>query len=679
MSQSNRGLSQEQAQERIQLLREKIKKLNYDYFVLDTSEVSEAVRDSLKRELKALESEFPQFITPDSPTQRVGSVLSGRFPKVAHISKKWSLQDVFNEEELQEWIDRIQKIVPNEKLEFIAELKIDGLNITLHYEKGKLARALTRGNGQIGEDVTHTIRTIESIPLELQRPETIEVSGEIFMTRKAFQEMNKQLPEGEEPFANVRNAAAGTIRQLDPAVAAGRPLEAFFYSLGAHELEKVPEKQSELLKLFLSLGLKVNPHRKILHTAADIMRYREHFEKMRDELDYEIDGIVIKVDSREQSERLGYTAKAPRAAVAFKFKAVQSTTIIEDIQVQVGRTGTLTPVAHLRPVEVAGVTVSRATLHNEDEIIRKDVRIGDTVIVQRAGDVIPEVVEALKDLRTGEEKAFIFPKTCPVCNSHVTRKEGEVAYRCDNQNCFAQKSERLFHFVQRNAFNIEGLGEKVIIQLLEEGMIADPADLYMLKKEDLMSLPLFKEKKTQNILDAIEKSKTVTLDHLLFGLGIRYLGEQGSHEFATHLLGEKKEYSVRELLHDAEKLKLEDLLNMEGIGEKVAQGMIGFFQDEKNKELIKKLDQVGIKIAVQKAKEATQLTGKSFVLTGGLETMSRDEAKMRIKLHGGKIHSTVTKDTDFVIVGTDAGSKAKKAEEMGIMILSEKEFLKMIG
>lgn len=670
----------QEAANRIRLLREKMKKLNYEYFVLDQSPVSEAVRDSLKRELKILEEQFPDLITPDSPTQRVGSILSGRFKKIPHLSRKWSLQDVFNEEELGDWIARVGKLLPIEKIDYIGELKIDGLNITVQYEKGKFVRALTRGNGMIGEDVTHTVRTIESIPLELEEEVTMEISGEVYMTKKAFEKINREMQsQGQEPFANPRNAAAGTIRQLDPAVAASRDLDAFFYSLGKADLENgIPDSQSQLLEYFKKLSLKTNIHRRMLHSCADMIKYREHFEKIRDDLPYEIDGIVIKVNEFELCKRLGYTGKAPRFAVAFKFAAEQATTKIEDIQVQVGRTGVLTPVAHLKPVEVAGVKISRATLHNEDEIQRKDVRIGDTVIVQRAGDVIPEVVEVLKDLRTGHEKKFHFPSHCPICSTPVKRKDSKVAYRCTNHNCFAQKSERLFHFVQRNAFNIEGLGEKIVLQLLEEGMIADPADLYTLKKEDLLSLPLFREKKTQNILDAIEKSRKLTLDRFIFALGIRYLGEQGSAEFASYLINDKSHYSVKEFLSDIKKLNPQELNNLGGVGDKVAQGIFDYFQDEKNIHMIEKLEHAGIKITVPRHEKKTAVFGKSFVLTGSLTSMTRDEAKMKIKNLGGKIHSAVTRDTDFVIVGEDPGSKVKKAQELGTAMINEKEFSKML-
>ncbi len=670
-----------EAQLRIEKLREKIKGLNYKYFVLDKSEVDEAVRDSLKKELRALEAEYPEYITPDSPTQRVGSVLSGRFAKISHISKKWSLQDVFNEAELSDWIERTERFIPNEKFDFIGELKIDGLNITLHYKNGHLVRGITRGDGAMGEDVTHTIRTIDSIPLELNEPIDLEVSGEVFLTKKAFEKINKKLTdEGEEPFANPRNAAAGSVRQLDPAVAAERELQAYMYEYGASTLQD-PVSQTETLRKFAELGLPINPGHRRLKDVQDIMKFRKQVGEDRDKLAYEIDGIVVKVDNKALWARLGFTAKAPRYAIAFKFAAVQSTSQILDIQVQVGRTGTLTPVAHLKPTEVAGVTVTRATLHNEDEIARKDVRIGDTVIIQRAGDVIPEVVSVLTDLRTGHEKHFHFPKDCPICGSPVIRQPEEVAYRCTNHDCFAQKSERLFHFVSRDAMNIDGLGEKVIIQLLENGIIADPSDLYTLTQEDLIDLPLFKEKKTENILAAIQKSKNVTLDRFIYALGIRYLGEQGSSELAQFILakeGHPKHYSIEKFLHFIKNLTKDELNNLEGIGEKVATSLYEYFQNKTHLSLIEKLSNHGITIEIEPPKKQTAITGKSFVLTGTLAGMSRNEAKDKIKSLGGKVLSAITHDTDYLIVGEDAGSKLKKAQELNIKIVEEKEFLKML-
>lgn len=685
-------MTREEARIKIEKLKKKIQEANYQYFVLDKSEISEGVRDALKRELRNLEAQYPEFITSDSPTQRVGSVLSGKFSKVRHVSKKWSLQDVFNEEELGEWIERLEKLLPHEEMTFIGELKIDGLNITLHYEKGQLVRAITRGDGEMGEDVTHTVRTIEAIPLSLTEKVDVEVSGEVFISKKVFEAINRECAaRGDEPFANPRNAAAGTVRQLDPAVAARRELQAYMYELGANTLSVEPKTQKETLLKFESLGLPISKRFSTLNSEEAILHYRSEIKQERDRLPFEIDGIVVKVNEKDLWSRLGFTAKAPRYAIAYKFAAVQSTSKIFDIQVQVGRTGALTPVAILQPTEVAGVTVSRATLHNEDEIQRKDVRIGDTVIIQRAGDVIPEVVEVLKDLRTGHEKIFHFPKYCPVCASPVERKDGEVAYRCINRECFAQKSERLSHFVSRDAMNIDGLGEKVIIQLLEQGLIQDPSDLYTLTGDDLLPLPLFKEKKTKNILTSLEKSKNVTLDRLIFALGIRYLGEQGSSEFAQYIIAKAetknenhansashiKNLTIDDFLKITSNLTIEELSNIEGIGEKVAESIFDFFQKTRNIELIKRLGNAGVKIQIEHH-EKSPLAGKSFVITGTMENMSREEAKQKIKSLGGKLLSAITHDTDFLVVGSDPGSKLKKAQELNIKLLSEKEFLHMI-
>ncbi len=474
---------------RIEKLKDKIRELNYEYFVLDKSEVSEAVRDSLKAELRKLEEEFPDLITTDSPTQRVGSVLDSKFAKVRHLTAKKSLQDAFSEEEVRDWFERISKVIDPEKIHYVCELKIDGLNVTLHYEKGRLVRAITRGDGEEGEDITHTIRTIESVPLTLGKPIDAEVSGEVYLSKADFQKITEdQKRKGGEIFANPRNAAAGSVRQLDPKVAAERNLSAFFYELGKNNLERPPKTQHEVLEFLQELGLRVNREYRYFGSIEDVINFLAVWHEKRDKLGYEIDGIVIKVDDKDQQQALGFTAKAPRFAIAYKFPAAQSTTKILDIHVQVGRTGALTPVAVLQPVKVAGSTISRATLHNEDEIKRKDVRIGDTVIIQKAGDVIPEVVEVLKDLRTGHEHVFHFPKKCPVCGSKAKRKEGESAYRCTNPDCFAQDRERFIHFVA--AFGMDGLGEKIVNQLIENQMVDDPADIFTLTKDDFFESAL---------------------------------------------------------------------------------------------------------------------------------------------------------------------------------------------
>lgn len=678
------------ARTRIEKLKQKIKELNYQYFVLDKSEVSEDVRDSLKRELRALEAEYPEFITSDSPTQRVGSVLSGKFEKVAHITPKKSLQDVFSKEELTDWVTRITKLVPAEEINYICELKIDGLNITLHYKKGKYVRALTRGDGEKGEDVTHAVKTIESIPMELNEPVDLEVSGEVYLSKKSFEKINKeQTAAGEEPFANPRNAAAGAIRQLDPKIAASRDLDAFFYEIGANNIEDSSRRepspltvstQENVLKTLQRLGIKVNTQFKICKNINEVERFIEDVPHKREKLPYEIDGVVIKVNSKDQWQKMGFTAKAPRYAVAYKFQPKQATSRILDIIIQVGRTGVLTPVAVMEPTEVSGSTVSRATLHNEDEMGKKDVRIGDTVILQKAGDVIPEVVSVLKDLRTGREKKFHFPSHCPVCGAAVSREKGMAAYRCTNKNCFAIQRESLIHFVSKDAMNIEGLGEKVILQLLDAGLIKAIPDIFRLTKEDLLTLPFFKDKKTQNILDSIEKSKNITLDKFIFALGIRYLGEQNSADFSAYILqktGHPHHFTILDLIKEFEKITPDELNLIEGVGDKVSQGVHDYIKNKKHLEMLRELHEAGIRLIVEQPKHAP-FTGKSFVITGTLESMSRDQAKDKIKSLGGRILSSITHDTNYLVVGAEPGSKLDKAKELGIKTLTEAELLKLL-
>jgi DNA ligase (NAD+) len=668
-----------EAKERIEKLREKIKELNYQYFVLDRSEVSEAVRDSLKQELKTLEERFPEFITPDSPTQRVGSVLSARFAKVKHLTPKKSLQDAFSPEEVREWAERIAKLVPGQRIHYVCELKIDGLNLTLHYKNGKYVRALTRGNGVEGEDITHTVRTIEAVPLELSDPVDLEVSGEVYISKAAFQKMNEdQKRQGEELFANPRNAAAGTVRQLDPSITASRNLSVYLYELGQNNLNPQPKSQQQVLEKLQDLGLRVNREYRVYENIEGVLGFLETWQKKRTELPYEIDGVVIKVNDRTQHQIMGFTAKAPRFAVAYKFPAEQAATQVLDILVQVGRTGAITPVAILRPVKVAGSTISRATLHNEDEIRRKDVRIGDTVILQKAGDVIPEVVEVLKDLRIGQEKEFYFPKICPSCGSSIERVEGEAAYRCTNRQCFAQDRERFIHFA--SVLDIDGLGEKVIDQLLENQLVEDPADLFTLTKGDLLQLPLFKDKRAENILNALEKAKNVTLDRLLFALGIRHVGEETAIELAHFIESERdhKPLTIPELILQSHHFTPEKLAEIEGFGEKIAEEIFSWFHTERNIEFLKKLDRVGVKLLHDGKERSDLLQGKSFVITGTLQSMSREQAKELIRNHGGKTQSAVSQNTNFLVCGENPGSKLKEAQKLGVKVMDEKEFLGLV-
>lgn len=678
-------MDQAEAKNRIEKLRDEIRQRNYDYFVLDKSNVSEAVRDSLKRELIQLEQQFPELITPDSPTQRVGSTLSGKFDKIKHLTPKKSLQDVFSEEEIIQWHERLNRILPQAKFDFVCELKIDGLNITLRYVAGKLQKAVTRGNGREGEDVTHTIRTIESIPLQLTEPVDAEISGEVFFTKKAFEQVNKsQESADQEPFVNARNAAAGTVRQLDPQIAADRKLEGFFYSLHKNSLSNPPQTQEEILKTIKSLGLRTEPDFKHCKNIDEVIEFCHSWISKRDNLDYEIDGIVIKVNDLSQQKDLGFTAKYPRYAAAFKFPAEQATAKIEDIIISVGRTGTLTPVAVLTPTLVANTTVSRATLHNEDEINRKDIRIGDTVIIQKAGDIIPEVVEVLPNMRTGSEKKFKFPESCPVCDSPVERVEGVAAYRCTNPNCFAVEQQSFFHFISKTALDIDGLGPKVVTQLLENNLISDIADLFTLEKEDFLSLELFKEKRAQNAIDSIKNSKTTTPSRFIYGLGIRYVGEKTAQDFSDYLRHKfyksKSQTNPEELLESILKLDLETILNVEGIGEKVGESIHSWFNTQSHQDLLKKLSKVGIVLEFPAvANQNTPFSGKNCVITGTLETMPRQQAKERLKSAGGKIQSSVSAHTDFLICGEKAGSKLKKAQELGVKILYENDFLELIN
>lgn len=669
-------MTENEAKTRIELLKKKIGDLNYKYFILDQSEVDESVRDSLKRELIELEDQYPQFITPDSPTQRVGAALSGRFEKIKHKTPKKSLADVFSEEEIYEWYERIAKLTTG-KIEFVTELKIDGLNITVHYEKGIYTCAITRGDGAFGEDVSHSVKTIQSIPLKLNEDVDVEVSGEVFMPKKSFQKLN----ELGFDFANPRNAAAGSVRQLDPQITADRNLDMFFYHIDQNSLQNQVKSQEEALMTLEKLGLKVCPYFKKHESIESVIKFCHDWKEKRDSLPYEIDGIVIKVNDFAMQEQMGFTAKSPRYAVAYKFPASKVSTQILDVIFQVGRLGTITPVAVMKPTFVAGSTVSRATLHNEDEINKKDIRIFDTVIIQKAGDIIPEVVEVLKDLRSGTEKKILFPENCPVCGHAIVRNEGESAYRCTNKSCYAQEREKIIHFTSKKGFDIDSLGEKIVIQLIDAGFVQSPVDIFYLKKEDLLTLDLFKDKKTDKLLQNIEKSKKITLDRFLFALGIRYLGEQASFDLAKFTVSackNKDHFDLPAFIKEITDFSLEDIKNIDGIGDKSGEMIFNWFNDEKNQKLLLDLHHAGIRLDIESFKSEGKLSNKSFVLTGSLSSITRDQAKDLIKKHGGKIHSTVTKDTNYVIAGESAGSKLKKAQELNIPIISEAEFLKML-
>ncbi|MFC1615988.1 NAD-dependent DNA ligase LigA [Patescibacteria group bacterium] len=675
-------MDKQQAKKRIEKLKEKINDLNYKYFVLDQSDIKESVRDSLKRELIELEEKYPEFITADSPTQRVGSALSGRFKKVKHKSPKKSLADAFSAEEIREWAKRIAKLDTG-KIEYICELKIDGLNITLHYENGAYIKAITRGNGKVGEDVSHTVKTIQSVPLKLNKMIDVEISGEVLMPKKSFEKLNKkQVENNQAEFANPRNAAAGSVRQLDPQVAADRNLDMIVYQIDKNSLGAAIKSQEQALKFFQNLGFKVCDKYKKCNNIDQVIKFCESWHDKRHKLPYEIDGIVIKVNDYDQQEKMGYTAKSPRYAIAYKFPAEQVSSKIEDVIFQVGRTGAITPVAVMTPTLVAGSTVSRATLHNQDEIEKKDVRIGDTVIIQKAGDVIPEVVEIIKDLRNGKEIKIKFPKKCPVCGAEVKRPVGESAHRCVNNKCYAREKANIAHFVSKKGFDIEGLGKKVVILLMDSGLVQDPRDIFKLEMEELLNLELFQEKRANNLINSVRESKKITLDRFLFALGIRYLGENSSHDLAKYIIkhfkSTKKLFTIKDLVIYMEKMDLEEITNIDGVGTKIGEMLYKWFNEKNNQEYLMDFQKLGISLEVSHLQSEGKLNGKSFVLTGSLKEMTRDQAKNLIREKGGKVQSSVTKDTDYLVAGEKAGSKLKKAQKMGIKIISEQEFKKIM-
>jgi len=683
-----RQMSKAEAKKRIEKLREFLLKWNHEYFIENKTSISEAARDKIKRELEELEGQFPEFITPDSPTQRVGSPLSGKLPKVKHRTPKQSLQDVFSFEELEDWKERAQRILPKETFHFVSELKIDGLNITLWYDKGKLKRALTRGDGTTGEDVTHSVRAIEAIPLTLSKPITAEISGEVYMSKEAFEAIKEK-----EGFANPRNAAAGTLRQLDPAVTASRKLSAFFYTL---RTDKRPD-QDDLLKQLKELGLPTEQHWKLHKDLKSLEKDITAWTDKRQSLPYVIDGIVIKINDHEHQRRLGSTAKAPRWAVAYKFPAEQSTTKVEDIVVQIGRTGAVTPVAELTPTFLDGSTVSRATLHNEDEIQRKDVRIGDTVIIQKAGDIIPEVVQVLPELRSGKEQVFSFPRKCPVCDARLEKLEGEAILRCPNTECPARTREQLYHFVSKKGFDIDALGAKIVDQLIDRSLVVTPADFFHLTYEEIYSLDLFEQKRTENLLEAIEAAKRVPFSRFLFSLGIRHLGEKSARDITPtlqkHLTFHKEKKTsqasdqatlfsdesssdevevctpldLAKLLKDNDKV-WEAIDAIDGIGPKVVDSLQAWFDHQDHQLWMKQMTERGVKILKQTFvnEHDPAFEGKTFVITGSFEAFSREELKAIVLRKGGKVSSSVTSKTSVLMVGEAAGSKLKKAQELGV-------------
>lgn len=657
-------------------LRRQLEYHNYRYYVLDDPEISDAEYDRLLNELKQIEAEHPDLITPDSPTQRVGTTPVSELKEVVHTTPMLSLDNAFTDEDVINFDRRVRERLDVKEVEYTAEPKLDGLAVSFRYENGRLVRAATRGDGLRGEDVTHNIRTIKSVPTQLRgdAPDVLDVRGEVFMTLAGFKAMNQRaLERGEKVFVNPRNAAAGTIRQLDPRLAAARPLDVFFYAVGEHGNWKLPAKHSEVLEQLREWGLKVSPLVKVVQGAEGCLEYYREIGAKRNSLAYEIDGVVYKVNRFAQQRELGYVARAPRWAIAHKFPAHEENTIVRDVEFQVGRTGALTPVARLEPVFVGGVTVSNATLHNMDEVKRKDVHIGDTVVIRRAGDVIPEVVKVVLERRPPDARPVELPKQCPVCGSAVEREEGEAVARCSGSlSCAAQLKGAILHFASRRAMDIDGLGEKIVDQLLTSGMVRSPADLYKLSVEQLASLERLGEKSAKNLVTAIEKSKRTTLSRFLYAIGIRDVGEATAAALANH-------FGSLEALQEADEAAIQEVPD---VGPVVAAHVHTFFRQPHNREVIEDLRRQGVTWPDQKprAKAAEgPLTGKTFVLTGTLESMSRDEAGERIAALGGKVTGSVSKKTSYVVAGAEPGSKLQKAQELGVEILDEAAFLELLG
>ncbi|MBB5149032.1 MULTISPECIES: NAD-dependent DNA ligase LigA [Ureibacillus] len=644
------------------------------YYVLDKPLVPDAVYDQLMQELMAIEKEHPEFIYPDSPTQRVGGKPLEGFNKVTHRYPMLSLSNAFSEDDLRDFDRKIRQAI-GDRYNYVCELKIDGLAIALRYENGIFVQGATRGDGTVGEDITVNLKTIKDIPLRLKEPVTIEVRGEAYMPKKSFEELNKQRAEnGEDLFANPRNAAAGSLRQLDSKITASRNLATFIYSIGGDGEAYGIDSHAEMLEYLDSIGFRVNKERAVCETIDDVLAFINKWTAERPNLPYEIDGIVIKVNRFAHQEELGFTAKSPRWAIAYKFPAEEAITKIIDIELTVGRTGVVTPTAILEPVRIAGSTVGRASLHNEDLIREKDIRIGDTVIVHKAGDIIPEVVSVILEQRPEGTVPYKMPDHCPVCGSELIRIDEEVAIRCVNPACPAQIAEGIKHFVSRNAMNIDGLGEKITEQLLKENYIRDVADLYHLQVEELAKLERMGQLSATNLVNAIERSKENSLERLLFGLGIRHVGEK-----AAKLIAE--EFETMDRIMEA---TVEELTNIHEIGEKIAQSVVSYFQKDEAKQLIARLKEAGVNM-VYKGKKKSQaaisdslFAGKTIVLTGKLERLTRNEAKAKIEELGGKVTGSVSKKTDLVIAGTDAGSKLTKAQELGIEVWDENRLIEQL-
>ena len=666
------------AAKKIEALREKIRRHEYLYYVVDRPEISDAEFDELMRELKGLEAEHPDLITADSPTQRVGGKPREGFVKVPHSSPMLSLDNTYNEEELRDWERRVHELSGRQDVDYVCELKLDGMSLALIYEDGKLVRGITRGDGSVGEDVTLNVRTVRSVPLSISKenlkkagiPADFEVRGELLMPLAAFKRMNEEREsKGLSSFANPRNATAGTVRQLESRVTAERRLDYFSYML-LQDGRTYFDRHWKTLSALDSAGFKVNQNRKLVHSMEEVWAFIQQWAGKRESLAYEIDGIVVKVDRTALQDELGFTGKAPRWAIAYKYAARAGITRLEDIRVQVGRTGKLTPVAMLTPVLIGGTTVRNATLHNMDEIERLGVKIGDWVQVERGGDVIPKVAKVIDDKEHPRgHKSFHMPETCPECGTKVVRTEGEVDYRCANANCPAKLRETILHFASRGVMNIDGMGDALVNQLTERGLVKNVADIYKLTKDDLLSLERMGDKSAQNILDEIENSKRLPLERVIYGLGIRMVGERTAQFLAEHFGS----------MGALESAGIEELQDVNEVGPRIAESIVEFFSITANRKLLERLREARLTLTGQKKKRGTKLAGKTFVLTGTLEHFTRDEAKKMIEDAGGKVTGSVSKKTDYVVAGADAGSKLDKAKELGVTVINEKEMESVVG